>query len=166
MPETAQETPQETAPATGQAPAPPAAVRKRSAAIAFGVVDAVAAALVAFGVYGALPARFWPVDTLAAVVILLLAGAAFGLLRSTAWAERVARIASLVVLGLGLLLVATLALTASYLSGIYGPVGHGGAIILVLVAALALPYLVVLPGAQLLWLGPRSGRGRSGKSSP
>ena len=131
-----------------------ASSRTRRSAILFGIVDALAAALVLFGVYGALPARWWPVDVLAAALALLFGGAAFGLLRATAWAEPLARIASLVALGLGLSLVATLALTASYLSGIYGPVGHGGAIILVLVAALALPYLVVLPGAQLLWLGP------------
>jgi hypothetical protein len=52
------------------------------------------------------------------------------------------------------LLVATLAITASFLSGIYGPVGRGGALILALAAALALPYLIVLPSAQLVWLGP------------
>jgi hypothetical protein len=68
-------------------------------------------------------------------------------------AERVARIVSAVVLGLGLLLVLVLAATASYLSGIYGPVGKGGAMVLVFVAVLAVPYLVVLPGAQLLYLG-------------
>jgi hypothetical protein len=59
--------------------------------------------------------------------------------------------------------VATLALTASYLSGIYGPVGKGGALILVLVAALALPYLVVLPASQLVWL---RGERRDGKGAP
>jgi hypothetical protein len=51
-----------------------------------------------------------------------------------------------------------LALTASYLSGVYGPVGRGGAVILTLSAALALPYLVLLPVAQLVWLGPRAPR--------
>jgi hypothetical protein len=55
----------------------------------------------------------------------------------------------------GLVLVTALALTASWLSGVYGPVGRGGALLLTLVAALALPYLVVLPLVQLVWL--RSG---------
>ena len=64
-----------------------------------------------------------------------------------------ARVASTVTLVLGLLLVGTLAVTVSYLRGIYGPVGRGGALILTLVTALVLPYLVVLPG-QLVWLGP------------
>ena len=70
------------------------------------------------------------------------------------WAERVARLASFVTLALGLALVTALVVAASYLSGIYGAVGRGGAVILVLVSALALPYLVALPVSQLLWLGP------------
>ena len=81
--------------------------------------------------------------------------AGIGLLGRFSWGERVARVASTIALALGLVLVATLAVTASYLSGIYDAVGRGGSVILALVAALALPYLVALPAAQLLWLGPR-----------
>jgi hypothetical protein len=124
----------------------------------FGAIDLVAASVVALGVFVGLPARWWVVDVPAAIVVALLAAAGVGLLARRPWGEQVARVASLVTLALGLVLVATLALTASYLSGIYGPVGLGGAVILALVAALALPYLVVLPASQLLWLGPR-GRG-------
>ena len=123
---------------------------------AIGAANLTSAALVVFGVFGALPARWWPIDVAASVVSLLLAAAGVGLLAGAAWADRAARAASFVALGLGLALVATVALTASYLSGIYGPVGRGGAIILVLVAALALPYLVVMPAVQLVWLGPRT----------
>jgi hypothetical protein len=39
---------------------------------------------------------------------------------------------------------------------VYGPVGKGGAALFALVCALALPYVVVLPAAELLWLGPRA----------
>src|SRR5262245_45949885 len=84
----------------------------------------------------------------------LFAAAGVGLLGQASWAQKVAWVASAVSLTLGILLVATLALTASFLSGVYGPVGRGGALILGLAAALALPYLVVLPAAQLVWLGP------------
>ena len=90
----------------------------------------------------------------AAVVMALLGAAGIGLVARLSWGERVARIASIVTLALGLALLAALVVAASYLSGIYGPVGRGGALILVLVAALALPYLVALPASQLLWLGP------------
>jgi hypothetical protein len=137
---------------------------KRAWAIGFGIVDIVSAVTVYLGVFAGLPTRYWPIDVGAALVIALLVGAGVGLLARTEWAPLVARLASLVTLALGLALVSTLAVTVSYLSGIYGPVGRGGALILALAAALAVPYLVVLPAAQLVWLGPRvpGGEGRTG----
>ena len=122
--------------------------------LGFGTADIVSAVLVYVGVFQGLPARYLPVDAAAAIVIALFAAGGAGLLGESSWAPRVAWIASAVSLALGLTLVATLAITASYLSGIYGPVGRGGALILGLTAALTLPYLVVLPAAQIIWLGP------------
>jgi hypothetical protein len=127
----------------------------RAAAIGFGTVDLISAVLVYLGVFEGLPARYWLVDGGAALVIALFAGAGFGLLTDAPWASRAALASSVVALVLGLALVSTLALTASYLSGVYGPVGKGGALILGLVAAMALPYLVAIPLAQLAWLGRR-----------
>lgn len=129
----------------------------RRAALVFGVADLGTAALVACGVFGALPARWWPVDVSAAVLAALELAAGAGLLLRARWAERAARVASAAALAAGLFLVTVLAVTASWLSGVYGPVGSGGAIILGLVAALALPYLVVAPLVQLAWLRPRAG---------
>jgi hypothetical protein len=123
--------------------------------LAFGFLDLVAACLVAIGVFRGLPSRVWAVDGCAAAVVALLAVSGVGLMLGARWAPRVARATSMIVFAIGLALVATLALTASYLAGIYGPVGKGGAVILTLVAALALPYLVVLPASQLLWLRRR-----------
>ena len=127
--------------------------RGTSSSIAYGAVDLLSAFLVYVGVFEGLPVRYWPVDGGAVVVIVLFAAAGVGLVAKQPWAARVAALASLVSLSLGLALVSTLALTASYLSGIYGPVGRGGALILGLLAATALPYLVALPVAQLAWLG-------------
>jgi hypothetical protein len=124
--------------------------------VGFGVVNLVSAALIGLGVFVGLPTRYWVIDVPAVVVIVLLGMAGGGLLARSAWGAPVARIASVVTLILGLVLVSLLAITASYLQGIYGPVGRGGALILTLVAALALPYLVALPAAQLVWLGPPS----------
>jgi hypothetical protein len=125
----------------------------------FGSLDLLAALVVLLGVFKGLPARWWVVDVPAVVVAALYVAAGVGLWIRAGWGERLARAASIVALGLGLLLVATLAVTASYLSGIYGPVGQGGAVILALVAALGLAYLVALPASQLLWLGPPGGGG-------
>lgn len=131
-------------------------MRSRGAAVAFGVANVVTALLVGLGVLLALPARWWPVDVGAGLVALLQLVAGVALLARAPWAERVARISSGVTLALGALTVSLLAMTAGWLGGVYGPVGRGGSIILALVAALALPYTVVLPAAQLVWLRPRA----------
>ena len=129
----------------------------RRAAVVFGVADLVTAAVLVLGVFVGLPSRWAPVDVPAVALIAVDVAAGVGLLAGKPWAARVARGASALSLALGLVLVTTLALTASWLSGVYGPVGMGGAVILALVAALALPYLVVVPVVRLVWL--REGRG-------
>jgi len=128
---------------------------QRLCRIGFGVADCVSALVVYLAVFQGLPSRYWLVDGGAVSILVLFAFAGGGLLSQAAWASKLARAASWVALVIGLLLVTTLALTASYLSGIYGPVGRGGSLILGLSAALAIPYLVLLPAAQLVWLGPR-----------
>ncbi|MEO6574440.1 MAG: hypothetical protein ABIP89_11410 [Polyangiaceae bacterium] len=125
----------------------------KASRIACAVSDIVTALLIAVSVFVALPSRWWPVDVGAVLLIALLGAAGVGLLAKASWAEKVARSASIASLVMGFALVATLALTASYLRGIYGPVGRGGALILALVAALVIPYLLVFPSLQLLWLG-------------
>ena len=126
----------------------------RRAALVFGIADLLTAAAVGLGVFVALPARWWPVDSAAAVLTVLEVAAGAALLSRATGGERAARAASAVALALGLFLVTVLAATASWLSGVYGPVGAGGAIILTLVAVMALPYLVVLPVVELVWLQP------------
>jgi hypothetical protein len=127
----------------------------RRAELVLGVADAASAALIVFGVFVALPARFWPVDTVAVGLASLDVASAVGLFTGARWAGRVSSAGAIVSLAVGLALITTLALTASWLSGVYGPVGLGGAAILVLVAALALPYLVALPALKLVWTWPR-----------
>lgn len=128
---------------------------KRGARIGFGVANLGVSALVAFGVFRGLPTRWWVVDGGALVVSLLMAASGAALLANHRLKEALTRAASGLVLAVGLALFATLVLTASWLSGVYGPVGKGGAAIFALVAALALPYLVVLPAVELAWVGPR-----------
>jgi hypothetical protein len=104
------------------------------------------------GVFGALPARWAPVDVTTVLVAVACAASGGLWIANARIAERVARIVSAAVLVIGLLLVLVLAGTASYLSGVYGAVGKGGAMVLAFVAVLAVPYLVALPAAQLLYL--------------
>ncbi|HXX65783.1 MAG TPA: hypothetical protein VEK07_01280 [Polyangiaceae bacterium] len=151
----------------------------RRAALVFGLSDFVTATLIVFGVFGALPARWAPVDSVAALLAaskaassaMLLAAATRAARRGTPvgstsasdrWAWRLARAGAGFALAVGLFLVSTLALTASWLSGVYGTVGRGGAVVLALAAALVLPYLVVLPAVQLCWFAPKSEVGARG----
>jgi hypothetical protein len=138
-------------------------VARRTAQV-IGAADLITAALVAYGVFGGLPARWWPVDIAAAGLATLQLASGVGLLAGASWAVRVARAAGVVGLAVGLFVVTVLAVTASWLSSIYGPVGRGGAIVLAFVAALVLPYLVVLPIVQLLCLSPSAGAFPGAKS--
>jgi hypothetical protein len=133
----------------------------RTASLCFGAADVLTGALVAVGVFAGLPARWWPVDVGAALLAALEVAAGVALLAGVRWAPRLVRATCAVALAIGLFTVTVAAVTASWLTGVYGPVGRGGAIILALVAALALPYTVALPLAQLVWLRQREGEDRT-----
>ncbi len=130
-----------------------------------GGLDALVAMLLLVGVWGLLPARWWPVDVGATLLAMALAVAGLGLLTGQVWGPRVAKGVSAAVLSVGLLLVAALAITAGNLAGLYGPVGLGGAAILGAVALLLVPYLVVFPAAQL-WFLTAAGPGTDESRSP
>lgn len=129
---------------------------KKAPRLAFGTINLGVAALVGFCVFRGLPTRWWVADTGGAIVVVLMAASGLALLANHRFAETITRVAAGVVLAHGLALFAALALTASWLYGVYGPVGKGGAALFVLVALLVLPYLVVLPAALLAWVGPRA----------
>ncbi len=120
----------------------------------FGTLDLIAAGNLAIGVFLGLPARWLPVDAPAGLMVFLLTVAGVGLILNASWSETLARIAVRVVLVFALLFFGFTASAVSYLYGIYGAVGRGGATLFVLVAALAIPYLFALPVTELLWLGP------------
>lgn len=127
----------------------------KRARIAFGVTNAGVAALVAWSVFRGLPTRWWVVDDGAFLIVVLMAASSVALLANHRLAEPITRAAAAVTLLLGLASFATLALTASWLYGVYGPVGKGGSALFTLVALMVFPYLVVLPAALLAWVGPR-----------
>jgi hypothetical protein len=121
--------------------------------IGFGVANLFVALLAFGGVFRGLPSRWLPVDLAGVVVAALMAASGLPLLLNRRGAFRLARMASIVVLAIGMILFAALVLTGSWLAGVYGPIGRGGAAIFALVAAMVLPYTIVLPAAELLWLG-------------
>jgi len=116
----------------------------------FAACDAVTAILVLVATFMGLPTRWWPIDTAAVIVAIALAASAVVLALDKA--KVVVRAACGLVLAIGLALTALLAITASHLYGVYGPIGQGGALLMLLVVALALPYLIALPAAQIVWI--------------
>lgn len=114
--------------------------------------NALVGLLALLGIWTGLPARWLPVDVGATVwaVLLLTTGVALGL--GLPRALRFFRIVAGASMLCGTALCAALGYTAGELSGLYGPVGMGGAAILGVALLLLFPYLVVLPGAQLYWL--------------
>lgn len=121
--------------------------------IGFGVANVLVAVFVAVGVFRFLPARWWPVDGGAVILIALYGASGIALLADKPVARRLTRIAAGVGLALGLVLFAAIVITAFWLRGVYSQTGATGAIVFGLVALLVLPYLVVLPAAELLWIG-------------
>ena len=111
----------------------------------FSALHIVTGAVVVVGVFMGLPVRYAPVDLLAGVLAIALFVSGFGLLARTRWSQRVARAVSWVTLVIGLSVTALLTITASHVAGLYGPIGRGGALIMVLVACLVVPYLVAIP---------------------
>jgi len=130
--------------------------RDRRARIGFGVANVAVAAFVVVGVFRFLPTRWWVVDAGAVIVGLLLGSSGLTLLAEAPIAEKLTRLASGLVLAIGLALFTAIVGTAGWIGGVYGQVGASGAIIFGLVAALVLPYVVVLPAVELAWIGPRA----------
>lgn len=110
------------------------------------------ATLLLIGIWAALPARYLPVDGLGTLLGSVYVVSAIGLLLGKTWARMLARIVSWAALVLGALAFSLLAMVAAHLSGLYGAVGDGGALLMGTVAALLLPYLVGFPLLQLAWL--------------
>jgi hypothetical protein len=117
-----------------------------------GTLDLMVGALVLIGVWLGLPARWWPMDVAGTVIGLAMTASGVGLLLRLPWGETVGRIVGAVTLVAGLALFTALAFTASYIAGLYGPIGGGGAILLFAATLLLVPYLVVFPAAQLWFL--------------
>jgi hypothetical protein len=112
------------------------------------------------GVFGALPVRYWAVDTCTVLLAVLLFASAWGMARDLRWGLSALRVSALCELALGLAALAALALGISYLGGVHGAVGKSGLNALILGSLLIAPYLIAYPSLQLLWIHGRAGASR------
>ncbi len=120
-----------------------------------GAADLFVGLSMLIAVWVALPARWWPVDVVGTLLGALFTVSGAGLVAGARWARRVGLVAGGVALVIGMALVTALTLSAAQLTGLYGPVGRGGALILAVVTLMVVPYLVALPAAQLAALRRR-----------
>jgi hypothetical protein len=123
----------------------------RSLSILFAVTNAFVAALLAVGIFVALPDRWFWVDAPAALVVVVLLASSFGLVSRRSWSLDLVRAAALLVLLVGLGFLGGLTLALAFLSGLIGEVGRAGVVVFALVSALVLPYLVIYPSVLLVW---------------
>ena len=130
--------------------------RREAISSAFAIGNGLLAVLLCIGTFAALPVRYWPVDGLVCVLAGLLSLSSIGLLRSSPWRWHVLRASALCELAIGLIAIAALALGVSYLGGIHNDVGRNARGAAIAGSALLVPYLIVYPVLQLLWLHARS----------
>jgi hypothetical protein len=107
------------------------------------------AVLILLGVWVGLPARWLWVDLPLSALALACAGISVAVFARKAWALRAVRVLLWSELAVGTLIVGLLAMSIAQLAGSYGPVGSGGAVLMGTIAALVIPYLVVLPATLL-----------------
>jgi hypothetical protein len=121
--------------------------------IAFGVLNALAGLVVLVGVFLVAQPRYWVLDLPA----LLIGGAqlvsTIGLLAKRRWALRALAVAAWLSLVLGLMVVFAIVLSMVFLRSIHGDYGLAGLAVSGLIVALLVPYVVVVPVLELLWLG-------------
>ena len=126
--------------------------------LTFALGNVLFALLIVAGVFLALPVRWWPVDVLGVALAAVLAVSAAGLWLDARWRAAALRASALSQLAIGLVVFAALALAVSYLGGAYNQVGRAALSAFVVSSVLLIPYLIVYPTLQLLWL--RRARGR------
>ena len=120
-----------------------------------GLIYCVLALLCLLLVWKGLPLRWIWVDAVATALSGIMAVTGLMLLLGLRFGEALAYVCASLMLAVGLGVVSILFWTVTYLWGVYGPVGQGGALILLVVALLILPYFVLFPLWQL-WAIRRS----------
>lgn len=119
---------------------------------AVAVADVILGVILVAAPWLALPGRVAVVDGGATGLGLLHLAAGAGLLLGRSWAPRLARVVAALLLVLGGACLVGLALSASFLFGVYGDVGRAGAVTFGVAILVLLPYLVGFPALVLVVL--------------
>jgi hypothetical protein len=120
--------------------------------ITFGVLNALSALVLLVGLFGVVQPRFWALDVPLVGIALVELASAVALLAKLPWAMRALTVSAWVTFVLGLLVVSLILITIAFLRGIHGDYGLAALAVSTLVVALLVPYTLVLPALELLWL--------------
>lgn len=118
----------------------------------FAASNALVALILLVGVFGLIQPRFWALDVPAGVLALVELVSAVSLFARLPWALRALSLAAWITFVGGLLLVGSIVLTMAFLRSIHGEDGFVATAVSGLVLLLLVPYTLLLPIAQLLWL--------------
>ncbi len=123
--------------------------------VTFGVLNAIAGLVLLCGVFVLARPRYWALDVPAAAIGVVQCVSAIGLLAKRRWDLRALAVAAWLSFTLGLAVVFAVVLTMVFLRGVHGAYGLAALVVSGLVVALLVPYIVVLPALELLWLKRR-----------
>ena len=128
--------------------------------ITFGVLNAVSALVLLVGVFGVVQPRFWVLDVPAAIIAFVSLVSAVGLLARLPWALRALTVSAWVSFVLGLTIVTLIVISIAFLRSIHGDHGLAALAVSGLIVALLVPYVVLLPALELLWLNRQPAESR------
>ena len=118
----------------------------------FAALNALVALILLVGVFGLIKPRFWALDAPVGLLCAVLLASAVALFARLPWALRALALAAWVTFVGGLILVGLIVLTMVFLRSVHGEDGFVATAVSGLVIALIVPYTLLLPAVQLLWL--------------
>jgi hypothetical protein len=124
----------------------------KRARLTFGISNLLVALILFAGVFAVVQPRFWALDLPLGLIALLQLVSGGALLGRLPWAERALRVAAWACFALGLTVVSLIVLSMVFLRGIHGDYGVAAMAVSGLIVALLVPYVLVLPALELLWL--------------
>lgn len=122
------------------------------ARLTFGILNLLVALILTCGVFVVVQPRFWALDVPLALIACAQLVSGVALLLRLPWALRALSVAAWAAFGLGLLVISLIILSMVFLRGILGDYGVAALAVSGLIVALLVPYLLVLPAVELLWL--------------
>jgi hypothetical protein len=123
-----------------------------AARLTFGIANLLVGVILFGGTFLVVQPRFWAFDGPLSLIALSQLTSGVGLLLRLPWAARALRVSAWLSFCLGLVVISLVVLSMVFLRGILGDYGVAALAVSGLIVALLVPYVLVLPALELLWL--------------